>query len=96
MGCSGPPGPCGYQAGRPHESTHKPNLVICNKDGDFSILTSGASAAIVCSLNGLSEEQLTKWWADGTGVGTRNLTGLARPMTATASLPFGEGEGAPC
>jgi hypothetical protein len=93
MGCNGPLGPCGYQAGRPHGSTHKPKLVICNDNGDFSILTSGASAAIVCSLRGLSEEQLSKWWADGTGVGTRNLAGLARPMTATAMLPLGEGEG---
>ncbi len=30
MGCNGPLGPCGYQAGRPHGSTHKPKLGICN------------------------------------------------------------------
>ena len=84
-----------FNAVKDWRSYHVPAyyVMVCNDNGDFSVLTSGASAAVVCSLGGLSEEQLSRWWADGTGVGTRNLTGLARPMTATASLPFGEGAG---
>ncbi|WP_370100859.1 hypothetical protein [Streptacidiphilus sp. MAP12-20] len=100
MGCNGPAGPCGYQAGAPHGSTSKPRLRICGYDGDFSILTSGRSAAIICSMGGISEERLNNWWADGTGMGTRVVSGAAlgiRPSAATAAdpmIPIGEGEGA--
>jgi hypothetical protein len=106
MGCNGPAGPCGSQAGAPHGSTHKPALKICADDGDFSVITSGSSAAIICSLGGLSEEQLAGSWASGTGSGTKNLarmaaalassgTGRASPAgAAPARLPLAEGEGA--
>jgi hypothetical protein len=76
MGCNGPAGPCGSQAGGPHGSTHKPSLWVCADDGDFSIITSGSSAAILCSTNYLSEEQLNVWWTDGTGSGTAGLAGI--------------------
>src|SRR5260370_2889749 len=58
MGCNGPAGPCGAQASPPHGSTHKPSLWICADDRDFSVITSGASAAIRCSMGGISEERL--------------------------------------
>ena len=77
MGCNGPAGPCGYQAGAPHGSTHKPDLKQCNVDGDFSIITSGRAAAIICSQGTLAEEKLDYWWTDGTGQGSTRLAGVA-------------------
>jgi hypothetical protein len=98
MGCNGPQGPCGYQAGKPHGSTHKPALTVCDDDGDFSIVTSGASAAIICSQGALSEERLTSSWTDGTGRGSTELAGVrARPaaaVPAVAAAAIGEGVGA--
>jgi hypothetical protein len=99
MGCNGPMGPCGYQAGAPHGTTHKPNLRICADDGDFSILTSRASAAILCSMGGISEEVLDRWWANGTGVGTKSMPGIAaasetaRTANPASIVPVGEGVG---
>ncbi len=84
MGCNGPAGPCGSQAGAPHGSTHKPALWICADDGDFSVITSGASAAIICSMGGLSEEGLTSSWANGTGSGTKNLAHLAAALAGAS------------
>lgn len=96
LGCNGPAGPCGSQAGAPHGSTHKPSLWICADDGDFSVIRSGASAAIVCSMGGISEEALTRWWADGTGAGTKSMPGLAPAVTVGPAfiIPVGEGVGA--
>lgn len=95
MGCNGPAGPCGYQAGG-HGSTHKPRLEICDDDGDFSVITKGGAAAILCSMGGISEESLSKWWTDGTGAGTRSRITPFAAGTATpaAILPVGEGVGA--
>jgi hypothetical protein len=100
MGCNGPAGPCGSQAGGPHGSTHKPALYICADDGDFSVITSGASAAILCSMGGISEEVLDHNWANGTGVGTKAIPSISRsmsamaPMAPAAIIPVGEGVGA--
>jgi hypothetical protein len=97
MGCNGPLGPCGYQAGKPYGSTHKPRLTACDVPGDFSVITDGdGHAAIICSHQTLSEQPLSKWWTDGTGTGTTGLAGLrnaalALPDTAAA---LAEGVGA--
>jgi hypothetical protein len=102
MGCNGPEGPCGYQAGAPNGSTHKPALSICLYHGDFSVLTSGASAAILCSVGGgggISEEVLDGSWTDGTGVGTSFLAGTGSASTTAGAvdpmsiIPIGEGVG---
>ena len=97
MGCAGPLGPCGYQDGGPHGSTHKPSLKFCNADGDFSIITSGASAAIICSRYTLAEEQLDHWWTDGTGRGATGLGGVPAPAAVSAAqaqtAAIGEGVG---
>ncbi|MEW1955331.1 hypothetical protein [Terrabacter sp. NPDC080008] len=71
MGCNGPMGPCGSSAGAPFGSDHKPTLVPCLNNGDFSIGTDGDKATIVCSLGSLSQEELTPSWTDGTGNGTK-------------------------
>lgn len=98
MGCRGPLGPCGYQAGGLHGSTHKPDLKVCHDDGDFSIITSGTSAAIICSEYTLAEEKLDHWWTDGTGTGTIGLAGTRGPAAvsaaAAATAAIGEGVGA--
>lgn len=96
MGCNGPAGPCGSQAGAPHGSTHKPTLNICEDDGDFSVITSGSSAAIICSMDGLSEEKLSGSWANGSGSGTKNLARMAGAMASPSlpGLPPAEGPGA--
>ncbi|MGO9728726.1 MAG: hypothetical protein ACLPN6_25850 [Streptosporangiaceae bacterium] len=95
MGCNGPAGPCGYQAGAPHGSTHKPDLKQCDVDGDFSIITSGRAAAIICSQGTLAEEKLDYWWTDGTGQGSTRLAGVHfAAVSAAASAVVGEGVGA--
>ncbi len=91
MGCNGPAGPCGYQAGG-HGSTRKPGLKICADDGDFSVITKGSAAAMLCSMGGISEEILNRWWTDGTGAGTKSMAGVTQ--TAAAIIPVGEGVGA--
>jgi len=98
MGCNGPAGPCGYQAGG-RGSTHKPNLKICDDDGDFSIITEGAAAAILCSMGSISEEGLNKWWTDGTRPGTKAMPRIIVPFAAAVDtpasiVPVGEGVGA--
>ena len=85
MGCNGPAGPCGYQAGG-HGSTHKPNLRICDDDGDFSIITKGAAAAILCSMGSISEESLNKWWTDGNRPGRKSMRGY-HPLRRGARNP---------
>lgn len=79
MGCNGPAGPCGRDAGAPHGSTHRPALHQCNgNDGDFTIATAGTLAALVCGdSNHLSEESLDSFWANGTGIGATDLAGLS-------------------
>jgi hypothetical protein len=87
MGCNGPLGPCGYQAGGPHGSTHKPRLTACDVPGDFSVITNGdGKAAIICSGQTLSEQLLDRWWTDGTGTGATRLAGL-RTGAPAAALP---------
>jgi hypothetical protein len=100
MGCNGPAGPCGYQAGAPLGSTNKPSLHTCVDAGDFSILTSGPAAAILCSDTGISEEQLDASWVNGTGPGTKAVPGSELGLRTRAAavaadlIPIGEGEGA--
>ena len=95
LGCNGPAGPCGYQAGAPHGSTHKPALRQCDVDGDFSVIASGRAAAIVCSQDTLAEEQLDYWWTDGTSAGSSGLAGAHFPKVATGTAAVdGEGVGA--
>lgn len=80
MGCNGPAGPCGASAGAPHGSTHKPTLHQCNgNNGDFALVPDNAGgAAIICSYGGtLAEEHLDVSWANGNGVGSNGLAGLA-------------------
>ena len=80
MGCAGPAGPCGWGAG-PNGSTIKPSLWVCNAGGDFSLLTEGVAAWLYCGAENaghtISVEKLQPWWADGTGIGARNLAGLS-------------------
>ncbi len=98
MGCRGPLGPCGYQNSGPHGSTHKPRLKICDDDGDFSIITSGTAAAIICSQYALSEERLDRWWTEGSGRGASGLAGVRAPAAVSAAqaqvAAIGEGVGA--
>lgn len=78
MGCNGPAGPCGYTA--PFGSVHKPSLTICGGNGDIGVAQPvGAAPYLLCTNANqtLSEEQLSFWGADGTGVGATNLAGLA-------------------
>lgn len=79
MGCNGPAGPCGAEAGGPHGSTHLPQLSQCNgNNGDFGIGVTGSTAVLICSYGGtLAEEQLDSNWANGTGTGSNGLAGLA-------------------
>jgi hypothetical protein len=72
MSCSGPLGPCGQKDGTTN-FTHKPSLTICADAGDFTIVNEGATAAIICSTEYLSEELLNKAWTDGTGSGSTKL-----------------------
>lgn len=76
MGCNGPAGPCGASAGAPHGTDHKPSLTPCGVDGDFSIISSGTSASILCSEGDLDQEALDKYWVNGTGVGSQKLAGI--------------------
>lgn len=95
MGCNGPAGPCGYQAGGPHGSTHKPALRQCDDNGDFSIITSGRAAAIICSQGTLAEQKLNYWWTDGTRQGSTGLAGVHfAAASAAAAAVDGEGVGA--
>lgn len=73
VGCNGPLGPCGSSAGAPFGTDHKPTLVPCADDGDFTILTSGSAAAIICSQGTLSQEMLDANWTNGTGEGTHQI-----------------------
>jgi hypothetical protein len=79
MGCNGPAGPCGYWAGGAHGSTIKPSLRVCYGHGDFSIITSGSEAAMLCADGGdqgrMNEEELAGDWVKGTGTGSRNIAG---------------------
>jgi hypothetical protein len=85
MGCNGPAGPCGAEAGAPHGSTHKPVLTECDDHGDFSIVTQPVGRpVIICSNQALSEEQLDGNWTNGDGIGSHHLAGLG----------LAEGEGA--
>lgn len=97
MGCKGPFGPCGQQAGPRHGFTAKPSLRTCITNGDFSILTAGSHAAIVCSQNGIYVEGLDSSWINGTG----RFAGIPARVSAAelgSRSPFfvgvGEGVGA--
>lgn len=79
MGCNGPSGPCGAEAGPPYGSTHKPALWVCAGNGDPSIVVDGTVAYLACTNANqtLSVERLDTWWANGTGQGTYNLAGAS-------------------
>jgi hypothetical protein len=83
MGCNGPAGPCGKEAGAPHGSTHKPRLHQCNgNNGDFTVVADGSDAVLFCSYGGvLAEERLDRSWANGAGVGATRLGGLTHVET---------------
>ena len=78
MGCNGPTGGCGTEAGAPHGTTHIPALHQCDgNNGDFTITETGTTAILICSYGGvLSEEQLDTWWTNGSGTGSTSLAGL--------------------
>ena len=80
MGCNGPTGPCGAEAGPPNGTSNKPSLSICSANGDFAIHTSGADAWIVCTrpTMDLRQEKLNVWWSGGAGVGLYTLAGLTK------------------
>ncbi len=82
MGCNGPAGPCGYQAGGPHGSTHKPSLKVCDDAGDFSVISRGGAAALLCSQGGISEESLDRWWTDGAGAGAKTVISVGEGVGA--------------
>jgi hypothetical protein len=75
LGCNGPTGGCGYQAGKPHGSTSKPVLHQCaNTNNDPDLVISGSSAYLFCSLGGaLSEEKLQSNWVNGSGTGATDI-----------------------
>ncbi|MEV5721928.1 family 43 glycosylhydrolase [Amycolatopsis mediterranei] len=75
LGCNGPAGPCGSEAGGAHGSTNKPNMSVCYDNGDFSIVNDGGTAYIVCTMANqtLNIEQLDQWWVNGVGAGARNV-----------------------
>ena len=91
MGCNGPAGPCGSQAGGPHGSTHKPAMTDCNDNGDFSIVTApGRLPVILCSMSGaISEEQIAPGWVDGDATGTKDIPGLSGEGVGAAEVPGG-------
>jgi hypothetical protein len=80
MGCNGPAGPCGAEAGAPHGSSHKPALYICASNGDFTIATDGPNAYIICTTpgQGFSEEKLDSNWTNGVNVGSANWAGFSQ------------------
>jgi hypothetical protein len=95
LGCNGPAGGCGYQAGGPHGSTHKPLLHQCaDTDDDPAFLQQGSSMYLYCSLGGtLSVEELASNWTNGSGVGATDiLPGLAVEATGEWSPSAGEYE----
>jgi hypothetical protein len=70
MGCNSPVGPCGPAAGAPNGSYNKPRIYYHGaSNGDFSILTSGASAWIEYTGTDRAEyvEPLDSAWANGVG-----------------------------
>ena len=74
-------------------STHKPNLRICDDDGDFSIITPGAAAAILCSIGSVLAESLNKWWTESNRPGRKSIGGYHPPRRGagypTAVIPVG-------
>jgi hypothetical protein len=79
MGCNGPAGPCGREAGPPFGSTVKPRMQICYGNGDFTIVdVGGGEAWIYCTRQDqtLSAEKLDVWWTNGVGVGSHELAGV--------------------
>jgi len=79
MGCNGPAGPCGQNAGPPFGSTHKPSLALCGGNGDLALVPQvGAPPVLLCTNadQTLSEEQLSVWGTDGVGTGATHLAGL--------------------
>lgn len=92
MGCNGPTGGCGAQAGAPHGTTHKPSLWDCGgSNGDFSIAGAETGAPVILcggpGTDGISEEQLDGSWVNGDDVGGTNVAHLGDPAGV-------EGEGA--
>jgi hypothetical protein len=81
MGCNGPAGPCGKDAGPPHGSTHKPVMHLCYGNGDFSMVDMGGGEAwMFCTRENqtLSSEKLDFWWINGTGIGDERLAKRTR------------------
>ena len=80
MGCNSPTGPCGAAAGPPNGSTNKPAMYICYGNGDFSIVTDGTTAYILCTRANqtIAVERLDRWWANGDGTGAANVAGLTQ------------------
>lgn len=94
LGCNGPAGPCGVEAGAPNGSTNKPSLAYCKQDGDFSIVQDATGAAILCTRSGdshsLAIEHLDRWWVSGNGSGSLALAGLTHVEgPGAAALPDG-------
>jgi len=81
MGCNGPAGPCGPNAGKPWGSYNKPNLSICTGNGDFGIIQARSGPpAIICTLpgnTGMNIQQLNYWGSGGTALGVTNVASLS-------------------
>lgn len=103
MGCNSPSGPCGGAAGPPAGGTYKPAIYICNPGGDYSVLTEGADAWLVCtqeSDRSIAMEKLAGWWGSGSttggptglswfeGVGLGRLPDGTLLMTMGANCPY--------
>jgi hypothetical protein len=93
MGCNSLTGPCGYVA--PNGSVHKPSLTICGGNGDpgFAQVTTTSAPYLLCTNANqtLSEEQVSFWGVDGTGVGVSNLAGLTNVESPGAYFDAGSG-----
>lgn len=82
LGCNGPAGPCGVNAGPPFGSTGKPSLWSCHDNGDFSIVRDDPRPPMMlCTMadQTLSSERLSTWGGSGEqGTGRHNLAGAVR------------------
>jgi hypothetical protein len=82
MGCNGPAGPCGANAGPPFGSTGKPSLWSCHDNGDFSLVYDNPRPPMMlCTMANqtLGSERLSYWGASGQqGTGRHNLAGAVK------------------
>lgn len=96
MGCNGPAGPCGAEAGAPNGTSHKPNLgSYCGANGDFGIHSDGVNWWMICTKAGtasLEQVRLDQWLTNAApgcnaSLGCiKNLAGLTKMESPGAYL----------